>query len=665
MPPLELAKRVGYGALFVVAVPLLLVTWARRSDAMIALPAVGDPWVGGAVALAGTLLLLAGIGTLVRRGRGLPMNAFPPERLVREGVYRWVGHPIYLGFGLAVLGAALATRSPAGLWLVTPATWLAMAALVVGHERLDLRRRFGAAALARPRFMWPQAGEGAPEPMERWATLVRVLLPWLLTWLAVQALGRPPDAFSTLLPGEERWPVFPWLELPYISAYLVVPLAVFAARSRRVLRDFAIGGIAGTVVVTLCWLVIPVVATHRPFDPSGWVAALLATEQANSNNVAAFPAFHVLWAMLAARAWGAERGAGVRWLAWGWAALVAASTIGTGHHSVLDVAAGALLYLPLRDPGRTWSVLRRSTERLANSWREWRVGPVRFINHGLYAGVAAAMGVLVAGSAAGTGRELAVVWVGTWVLVGAASYAQVLEGSSRLLRPFGWYGGLIGGVLGILTSPLVGGAIMPLMAAFALAAPWIQLLGRLRCLVQGCCHGAPTSAEAGICYHQSRSRVAHLADLGGAPIYPTPLYSIGGNLVIGLLLIRMHTLGAPATLILGSYFLLAGLARFVEEAYRGEPQTPVVVGLRVYQWFAVGSVLAGIGITMVPMAPSGAGFQAPTPALTAWVLVMFLVFSAAMGLDFPGSDRRFSRLASAEPLETPPPGSGRRRTGPR
>lgn len=653
MSVIDRAKRLGYGALFVLGVPVLLLAWARRSAPMITLPAVGDPWAGAAVALAGLVVMTSGMVTLIRQGRGLPMNAFPPERLVRSGVYAWLGHPIYVGFGLAVLGVALATRSASGLWLVTPVTWLAMVALVLGFEKHDLRRRFGEAALIRPRFALPAAVDGPPQARERWATLFRVLLPWLLTWLAVQGLGRPPDAFSTLLPGEERWPVIPWMELPYVSAYLVLPLTVFAARSRRALHDFAIGGIAGTVVVTLCWLVIPVVAVHRPFDPTGWAGALLAAEQAHSNDVAAFPAFHVLWAMLAARAWSAERGRSVRLVAWGWALLVAASTIGTGHHSVLDLAAGALLYLPLRDPGGTWARVRRCTERLANSWREWRFGPFRFINHGCYAGAAAAVGLLVAGSAAGAGRELAVVWVGVWVLVGAATYAQALEGSSRLLRPFGWFGGLIGGVLGILTSPLLGGRILPLLAAFALAAPWIQLLGRLRCLVQGCCHGSVASAAAGIRYVHPRSRVADLARLAGTPVYPTPLYSMAANLVIALLLLRLRTLGAPDTLIVGGYFLLSGLARFVEEAFRGEPQTPVVAGLRLYQWFALASVLAGIGITMVPSLASERVFQAPSVALLAWAGVMFVVFAAAMGLDIPGSDRRFSRLASSEPIRRP------------
>lgn len=648
MTPLDALKRVAYGGVFVVGVPCLLVIWAVRSAPMIPLPPVGDPASGAVVTIVGLLLIVSGMWGLIRHGRGLPMNAFPPPRFAREGIFRWLRNPIYLGFGLVTLGVSLATRSASGLWLVTPVTWLAMGALVFGHERHDLRKRFGDDALEPPRFSLPRPGDDPPEMVERLATLVWVFGPWLLAYFAVQAIGRPPDAFSTMLPGEARWPVWTWMELPYVSAYLMVPLAVFTARTSRVLRDFAVSGLVATVVVTLCWLLIPVVATHRPFDASGWVGSLLAAEQGHSNSVAAFPAFHVLWPMLAARAWSEGRGTGIRWLAWIWALLIIESTVATGHHTLVDAVAGALLYLPLGHLGRTWTLVRRATERLANSWREWRVGPVRFINHGLYAGTGAMAGLLIAGSAAGPGRELAAVWVGVWVLCGAGAYAQVLEGSSKLLRPFGWYGGLIGGILGVVTSPLVGGAIVPLLAAFALAAPWIQMLGRLRCLVQGCCHGGPSPADAGIRYRHRRSRVTHLAHLTDVPIYPTPLYSIAGNLVIALILVRLRTLASPDTLLLGVYFMLSGCARFVEESYRGEPQTQLVGGLRIYQWFAVGTLLAGILCTMIPVTPSQAGFSPPTLALLGWGVVMFGVFAAAMGLDFPGSNRRFSRLASAD-----------------
>jgi protein-S-isoprenylcysteine O-methyltransferase Ste14/prolipoprotein diacylglyceryltransferase len=642
------AKRIGYGALFVAGVPALLVLWAGRSAPMIPLPAIGHLLVGGLVSVAGLVLLLAGVVALVRHGKGLPMNPFPPPRLVREGIFKWLRNPIYIGFGLTVLGTALAVRSPSGLWLVTPVTWLAMAALVFGHERHDLRRRFGDGALAPPRCSIPRPVEGSPQPIERLATLVWVFVPWLLAYFAVQGLGRPPDAVSTVLPGEERLPVCPWMELPYASAYLIVPLTVFVTRTRRALFRFALSGLLGTAVVTLCWLLIPVVAVHRPFAADTWIARLLAAEQDHSNSVAAFPAFHAVWPLLAARAWSAERGVATRALVWSWAAVVILGAVGTSHHTLLEVSAGVLLYALLREPGRVWSRVRLATERLANSWREWRLGPFRLINHGLFAGLAASLGLLLAGSTAGPGQERAAVWVAGWILVGAACYAQWLEGSSRLLRPFGWYGGLTGGILGVLASPLVGGRIMPLLAAFATAAPWIQLVGRLRCLVQGCCHGSPSPPAAGIRYWHRRSRVTQLASLAGVPLYPTPLFSIAANLVIGLLLLRLRTLAAPDSLVLGVYFMLSGCARFVEESYRGEPQTPVVGGLRVYQWFAMGTFLAGIGCTMFPMPPSGATFVPPSGTLIRWAVVLFFVCAAAMGLDVPGSNRRFSRLAAAD-----------------
>lgn len=117
----------------------------------------------------------------------------------------------------------------------------------------------------------------------------------------------------------------------------------------------------------------------------------------------------------------------------------------------------------------------------------------------------------------------------------------------------------------------------------ALASPWIQILGRLRCLVQGCCHESPAPADVGILYRHRRNHVSHIAGFDETPTHPTPLYSIAGNLVIGALLIRLRTRGAADTLLVGVYLMLSGCARSVDESYRGEPQTPVVGGLRICQ----------------------------------------------------------------------------------
>lgn len=652
MTIVDAVKRVAYGALFVLGVPWLLVVWARRSAPMIPLRAFDEPVVGLALAGLGLCLVAAGMWALVRYGRGLPMNAFPPPRFVRQGVFRWIGHPIYLGFGLVVPGVAVATGSAAGLWLVTPVIWMAMAALVWGYERHDLRTRFGEQALTPPLLSLPPARGGTPTMPQRLAVLVGVLGTWLLTWLAVQALGRPPDAFIAALPVEMRCPVVEWTEWVYVSAYLLVPLTPFVCRDRAALRLFAQSGLVAIVTVSVCWLTIPIVAGNRAFVPTSLAGDLLAFEQRHSLGVAAFPAFHVLWACLAAVAWSANARAGGAsvwmWGAWCWAWVITFSCLTTGQHTLVDVAGALLLFVPLRRVERSWAWVRAAAEYMANSWREWRVGPVRLIVHALWAGAAACAGLLVAGMAAGPEHLGALVWVALCVLVGAGAWAQWLEGSSKLLRPFGWYGGLFGGILATLASPWFGIGVLPVMVAFALAAPWIQMIGRMRCLVQGCCHGAPASSSIGIRYLHRRSRVTQLANLAGVPIHATPLYSIAGNLVIAVVLLRLRALAAPDPLILGVYFILAGLARFVEESYRGEPQTPLVAGLRIYQWLAVASLLAGIGFTMWPLGPGRAGLSPPDAPLVFASLGIGLVTACLMGVDFPQANRRFSRLAPAD-----------------
>jgi len=644
-------KRVAYGVLFLVALPAGLVVWAAAAQRNVPLPEVHSA-VAGAVSFgAGLALLACGAWALIVRGGGLPMNPFPPPRLVRSGIYRWVRNPMYIGVGLACAGASIGLGSAAGLWLVTPVVWLAAAALVYGYERHDLVRRFGPDALSPPLLSLPRSSDDAPTAGQRAAVYLWVLVPWLIAYYAVQALGPAPDAFPLALPFERRWAVVQWTELLYASVYVFVPITPLVARTQRTLRRFAVQGLISTVIVTLIWLAVPVLAVNRPFVPQGVPGRLLAFEQAQSTAVAAFPAFHVLWAMIAAATWAANGRATHRswwaWAGWMWATLIAASCLTTGMHTVLEVATAILAFPAVRSYDRIWEGVRSAAERLANSWREWRVGRMRVISHGVWAAAAALVGLPIAGAAAGPDLFSAVVLVALCALVGAGLWAQALEGSSKLLRPFGWYGGLLGGVLGAFAAGLLGAPVMRLLAAFFLAAPWIQSFGRLRCLVQGCCHGAPTTAAIGIRYRHPRSRVKQLANLADTPIHPTPLYSIGANLIIGVVLLRLRSLAAADSLIVAVYLILGGVARFVEESLRGEPQTPIVGGLRVYQWLAAGSVLAGAAVSVLPTGPGQSGVASPDLRLALAAVGMALVSGFAMGVDFPASSRRFSRLAAA------------------
>ena len=100
------AARIAYAALFCAVLPVLLVLWARATADAVTLPAYGWPALAFLLAIAGGLLLPAGMYSLWRHGGGLPMNAFPPPRLVARGIYSVIPHPIYTGFCLMEIGRA-------------------------------------------------------------------------------------------------------------------------------------------------------------------------------------------------------------------------------------------------------------------------------------------------------------------------------------------------------------------------------------------------------------------------------------------------------------------------------------------------------------------------------------------------------------------------------
>jgi hypothetical protein len=154
-------------------------------------------------------------------------------------------------------------------------------------------------------------------------------------------------------------------------------------------------------------------------------------------------------------------------------------------------------------------------------------------------------------------------------LVGAALWAQWIEGSPSLLRPYGFYGGLLGTIAGCLAAPSFGVPIWSMLAAFAVAGPWVQALGRLRCLVQGCCHGAPCFGDG---RHPLRApslaRRAPLALTRGSRCIRRSSIRSSRMRFAALVLARLWFVGLPAPFVAGMFLVLNGLAR-------GETQTPI------------------------------------------------------------------------------------------
>ena len=134
--------KTAYGLLFNLIVPLLLITWAKFSAHQVKLPAIKSELSGTILSGIGLAIMLWGMLAIYIYGKGLPMNAYPPKKLVKESIYKYIAHPIYFGFCLICVGTSLFYGSASGLWLVSPVMALSCMALVWGYELIDLKKRF-------------------------------------------------------------------------------------------------------------------------------------------------------------------------------------------------------------------------------------------------------------------------------------------------------------------------------------------------------------------------------------------------------------------------------------------------------------------------------------------------------------------------------------------
>ena len=635
--------RVLYGLLFVAVIPILLVLWARFTADIINLPVPGIIYPGYILIAAGIIFIVSGMLHLWIYGKGLPMNAFPPKHLVKNGIYSFIKHPIYAGSVLVCFGISVITRSSSGLWLVSPLFTLMIVVYLAGFENEWTKILFGTQNYI-TFLSLPPSDSAVPSALEIISAYILVFIPWIIVYETFIFAGIPLDAIATNLPFEEKLPVWEFSEIFYLFTYLFALMIPLIIKSREQLRRFISDLWFAIIITGILYFAFPFIVQQRDFIPHSIPGRLIIFERSIDGETCALPSFHVIWAFIWARYLTG------RWQRYGWlwysiAVSIAISCVMTGNHSVPDVIAGFTVYLVVHYRMQIWDFIRLQSERLANSWHEWRWGTIRIINHGFYGGAAGFAGTFLAGCFLGSKFAFAGFIVMIFVIIGAGLWAQIIEGSPKLLRPYGYYGGVIGVVIAsALVSLIFKIDFNILVASFAIAGPWIQATGRLRCLVQGCCHGKPSDDKIGIRFANPNSRVNKISGLNGVPLHPTQLYSIACNLVSGLILLRLYSLGMPALFITGIYLIMNGLGRFVEESLRGEVQTPIRGGMRIYQWIAIINIVMGSFLTAIPDIHT-LNFRFNILSLFL-ALVMGIIVMIASGVDFPESNRRFARLTS-------------------
>lgn len=197
-----------------------------------------------------------------------------------------------------------------------------------------------------------------------------------------------------------------------------------------------------------------------------------------------------------------------------------------------------------------------------------------------------------------------------WGFLGAKAYYLAEHAGSLTRHDFGgmgftWYGGMIAGTLAVLVvirrRRLPVGVVAGLVPVPASLAYGIGRLGRL--LAGDGTYGRPTSLPWGMAFPHGMVPTT-------MPVHPTPLYeALAAFAIAGLLVLLGRRISPPA--VLGTYFVLSGLARFLVEFVR--INTPAVFGLTQPQLWSL--LLVVIGAIIVGY--QGFGQRRPTPAAAA------------------------------------------------
>jgi len=98
-------------------------------------------WLGAIIFALALALAFWAIATMTRAGSNVPTNR-PTTTIVESGPYRFSRNPIYLGFGLGLVGLAVTFDT---LWLLVTLVPFALVIryAVVAREEAYLERKFG------------------------------------------------------------------------------------------------------------------------------------------------------------------------------------------------------------------------------------------------------------------------------------------------------------------------------------------------------------------------------------------------------------------------------------------------------------------------------------------------------------------------------------------
>lgn len=143
---------------------------------------------------------------------------------------------------------------------------------------------------------------------------------------------------------------------------------------------------------------------------------------------------------------------------------------------------------------------------------------------------------------------------------------------------FVFYGGLLGGLLYLLFYRWKFGLSAELLWPILPALTFGHAVGRIGCLLAGCCYGAPTNWVWGIYLHNIHR-------------HPTQIIEVLGLVILGLYLLYSKK---KKLILLSQYFISYGILRFFVETLRGDDIRGEWGTFTPSQWISIGLILLGI-----------------------------------------------------------------------
>jgi len=131
-------------------------------------------------------------------------------------------------------------------------------------------------------------------------------------------------------------------------------------------------------------------------------------------------------------------------------------------------------------------------------------------------------------------------------------------------------------------------------------------IGRIACLLGGCCFGRPTDLAWGITFTDPLAQRLNGTPLG-VPLHPTQPLLAGVGFVLFLILLAVHLRGSYPGQASLWFLTLQGASRFGIEFLRGDPRG-AGAGLATSQWIGLAMIAAGVaGFVVRRVRARGAG----------------------------------------------------------